>query len=636
MEKAKLVDDLLVNMEYQAEQSPRSCFVVFSSREAHVEIVIDCIENVFQESGQFQVVRLDQHLKSGDSQYAELTELLASCCFAVVILDGFRPNVLFEYGILRGLHKPCIVLLEDEATVDVPGFFPVATEDLPPKPQVDMDRHFSDVKDRFYLRYNRNKPKQIRSLLQSEHRKLTGQIENEFLHSMFPHKEIIESELKAHLNMVVEVFTKNDHDLQGDEMPAIDLAHSHVSRLAKEHHVALPPRYFSTLARTYAKLNATEKAVTLIDGALLGTSDDATLLSDKAYILRRSGDFAAALSALEAAIKIRPKAEFLWHNKGLTLEKLGEAEKAIHSYKKAIALDSSCAMLHFHYGVALYERDDFHAAADELNEALKLRPEDDVFLVWKARAFHCLGKTDDARKIIETVLASDSTNADAWFVLGRIEKDNAAALQHFRKAVELDPEHGGALCSSAACLSNLGQFQEALDIFAEMHKTCPRHELCPTLISNICTTLGELDRPEDGVAAADKILERHPENPGALQAKACSLARLGEHDSAQEIFAKLVDANPLDSELLYNQACAYALARRYTEAVKALQAAIELDPRWQQSAMHDSDFSSLRRTKAYRTAFSSGRSARNHRTAAKKKASREGKTRPTRASRTTK
>lgn len=634
METTKLVDDLLVDMEYQADQAPRTCFVVFSSREAHVEIVMDCIETVFQESGQFKVVRLDRHLKSGDSQYAELTELLASCCFAVVILDGFRPNVLFEYGVLRGLHKPCIVLLEEEATVDIPGFFPDDTDGLPQKPPINMDRHFSDVKDRFYLRYDKNKPKQIRTLLEAEHRKLSDQIETEFLHSMFPHKEVIETELKAHLNTIVDVFTAGDNDLEGHELQSIELADSHVSRLAKEHNVELPPRYYSTLARSYAKLNAPEKGVELIDDALSGAPDDAALLSDKAFILRLSGDLAAALDAIEAAIQIRPNAEFLWHNKGLTLEKLGEEDKAIAAYKHAITLDASCPMLHFHYAVALYEKDEHRAAADQLDEALALEPKDETFLLWKARVLHALGDPAEARKLVEVVLESDATNADAWFVLGRIEEDEETALQHFRKAAELNPKHGGALCSSAACLSNLGHFNEALDIFNEMHETCSRHETCPTLIANICTTLGKLDRPEDALAAAEEVLKRHPESHGALQARACSLARIGKHAAAQDIFGMLVEDNPRDSELIYNRACAYALAKTFDEAVAALQRAIELDPQWAQVAADDSDLSGLRRTKAYRATFPSTRNLRGRRNKPKK--TEETKRRPTRASRTTK
>jgi tetratricopeptide (TPR) repeat protein len=628
MKKSKLVGDILVNMDYQSEQSPRSCFVVFSSREAHVDIVMDCIDSVFQESGQFEVARLDQHLKSGDSQYGELTEHLASCCFAVVVLDGFRPNVLFEYGILAGLRKPCIVLVEEKATVDVPGFFSPAIQDMPPSPMIDMDKQFSDVKDRYYLRYNRNKPKQIRSLLEDAYQKLAGQIESEFRDSMFPHKEIVTSELQAHLTTIVDIFTADQDALKGDEKGALARANTHVTRIAKTHNVLLPSRYFSTLARAYAKLRATDRAVKTIDEGLSGTSDDIVLLSAKAYVLRSNGEDEDALRALDDAIELRDDIESLWHNRGITLEKLDRHEEAVTCYEKAIALDAGCAMLHYHYGIALYERKDFAAADSEFTKAIQIRPVDTTFRLWKARTLHSLGQLPEARKLIDAILTTDPANANAWFVLGRFEKDSATALEYFQKAVQLNPNHGGALCSSAAELSNLGRLQEALDIFSEMDKTCYRHESCPTLNSNITATLCKQGRAQDAVSAAEKFLARNPGNPAGLHAKARGHTRLGQYAIAQDIFGKLIASTPDDAELIYNQACAYALAKKYSTAVTCLQRAIDLDSKWSTSAKHDADFSSLRRTKVYRTAFPA-KSRTRCGTTSKKKTSRKKTSRPT-------
>jgi tetratricopeptide (TPR) repeat protein len=188
-------------------------------------------------------------------------------------------------------------------------------------------------------------------------------------------------------------------------------------------------------------------------------------------------------------VKVRPKAEFLWHNKGITLEKLDRTDEALQCYKKAIALDSGCADLHYHYGIVLYERDDFQTACNEFNKALQIRHDDSNFLLWKARALAALSKTEEARQIVNFLIADNQKNADAWFVLGRIEKDDATALPYFQKAYKIRPKHGGALCSSAACLSNLGKFDEALDIFLKMGGFCPRHEFCETLLMNICTTI---------------------------------------------------------------------------------------------------------------------------------------------------
>ncbi len=39
--------------------------------------------------------------------------------FGVVVLDGLRPNVVFEYGVLHELTKPVILLKEKNAILDI-------------------------------------------------------------------------------------------------------------------------------------------------------------------------------------------------------------------------------------------------------------------------------------------------------------------------------------------------------------------------------------------------------------------------------------------------------------------------------------------------------------------------------------
>jgi len=602
MDTPKIVDDLLVNLKYQANRPPRSCFVVFSSREKHVEIVIDCVETVFQKAKtrRFEVQRLDQHLKSGDSQYTELTDLLSSCCFAVVILDGFRPNVLFEYGILRGLGKPCIVLLSHGATIDVHGFFSGDIQGLPAAPEVDMDKHFSDVKDRFYLRYDRNNPKQIRDTLQAAYRKLDKQIEDEFLHSMFPHKDVIEKEIKAHLTAIVSVLSKSREKTTSSDIGIVDAAHSHIVRIATEHSVALPQRFFSVVAHAYANANDIDKAVGVIDGCLSGKEADVQLLSEKAYMLRKDGKLDRALAALDEALRLRPQAEFLWHNKAITLDRQGHMKEAERCYKQAIRFDSGCPSLHYHYGILLYEKVQYASALRAFEKAVRLRPEDEEFQLWRARALHSTGKVKEARDIVNTLLKKHPENADAWFVLGRIENDDAKALECFQKAVRIDPKHGGALCSSAACLANLGRYDEALPIFERMHENCPRHQTCDTLISNICTTLGQLGRAKDGLRVCAKLLAIHPQNPGILKAKACCLARMGKHTEAITLFKSLLTKSPSDADLLYNSACGFALANQVADALESLRRAVTIDRKYRDMAHQDADFANIRRASAFR------------------------------------
>ncbi len=603
MEIPKIVDDLRVTMKYQVEESPRTCFIVFSSREEHVEVVIDCIDIVFDKIQKYKVVRLDQHLKSGDSQFTELTDLLNTCCFAIIILDGFRPNVLFEYGVLKGLGKPCIVLLEENATADIQGFFTDQDKVSVSAPAIDIDKHFSDVKDRFYVRYNRNKPKEIRATLQAEFTKHKKQIENEFLNILFPHWDIVEKEITQHLETIVNIFNKHEDSSGENDIVSIDTANSHIVRIANENNISLPNRYFSTIAHSYEKAGDPQKALALIDSTLKGISDDVPLLSDKAFILRSSGNFKDALKSLDAGIKLRPKAEFLWHNKAITLDMLDKEEEAEQCFKKAIALKSGCTLVHYHYGVLLYNKNDFKLALEEFNKALKNQPDEPKYLLWKARSLDGLGSKEEARQIIDGLVSSEPSDADVWFVMGSMEEDETKSFEFFQKAVQLDPNHGGALCSSAAHLSNQGRLDEAIIIFSDMQNFCPRHEICKTLTTNICTTLIRLERYDDGIKICNKMLEKQPDHDGALHSKAMCLARKGKNSLSLEIFSRLLNKSPKDADLWYDQACTYVLAKKSREAVQSLQKSIALNPKYKTTVLSDADFDPIRRTKVFREAI---------------------------------
>ena len=41
------------------------------------------------------------------------------CVLGIVILDGFRPNVLFEFGVLMGLEKPVVLLKDKNAEINI-------------------------------------------------------------------------------------------------------------------------------------------------------------------------------------------------------------------------------------------------------------------------------------------------------------------------------------------------------------------------------------------------------------------------------------------------------------------------------------------------------------------------------------
>lgn len=87
------------------------CLLVYSDQK-HVSYINDLLsltENSIRAHG-FKPQRLSREIKSGQDYFATISSLLDSCALVLVILDGLRPNVVFEFGYAMAKSKPVIII----------------------------------------------------------------------------------------------------------------------------------------------------------------------------------------------------------------------------------------------------------------------------------------------------------------------------------------------------------------------------------------------------------------------------------------------------------------------------------------------------------------------------------------------
>jgi hypothetical protein len=161
----------------KAKIAKPSYFLSFSTGEAHVELFAECLDLVFGKH--FNLKRTPDVLQSDSSQHDSIFDLIRKCSFGVVCLDGLRPNVLFEYGIMRGANLPILLFKEDSATVDVAHLYGsdiAISAGLPPRPPIDVSRLFSDIQDRHYVVWKRFQVRQTMATIWQQYEKKKDQI----------------------------------------------------------------------------------------------------------------------------------------------------------------------------------------------------------------------------------------------------------------------------------------------------------------------------------------------------------------------------------------------------------------------------------------------------------------------------
>jgi len=117
-------------------------------------------------------------LESGADQHSQITDLIEECSFAVVVLDGLRPNVTYEYGLLEACEKPIILLKEQSATVDIRSLVGESVNLAVTSPPLNIDNHFSDVKGVNYAVWNRLDPAAAVNTIWQEYKKKKSKIKD--------------------------------------------------------------------------------------------------------------------------------------------------------------------------------------------------------------------------------------------------------------------------------------------------------------------------------------------------------------------------------------------------------------------------------------------------------------------------
>ncbi len=152
------------------------CFVSYSSREPHVPTLFPCLWIALSPS--FDLRLTPSALESGADQRSQIIDLIEGCSFAVVVLDGLRPNVTYEYGLLEAYGKPIILLKEQSATVDIKSLVGESVNLAVTSPALSIDSHFSDIKGVNYALWNRLDPANTVKTIWQEYKKKKSKIKD--------------------------------------------------------------------------------------------------------------------------------------------------------------------------------------------------------------------------------------------------------------------------------------------------------------------------------------------------------------------------------------------------------------------------------------------------------------------------
>ncbi len=244
--------------------------------------------------------------------------------------------------------------------------------------------------------------------------------------------------------------------------------------------VALNPRFAVAqvnLGLVLLKSGDYSAAAPHLDRAIqvLGQSPDAAYpryLRAKIYTARGKAERAAA--DLQQAVSLEPNFAEAWSDLGEARKTLLDNSGALAAFEQAVHFAPNDPVAQSRLGLELLDQRKVGQAIPHLEEAVRLDPQNQSALYSLERALRQAGQPQQADvvqgKLIALLHHRDQAAEEALQAIQLNDQGVAlekagklrAALEKYRAALELDPQHVGIRVNFAAALLHLGQWNEGV------------------------------------------------------------------------------------------------------------------------------------------------------------------------------
>jgi len=161
-----------------------------------------------------------------------------------------------------------------------------------------------------------------------------------------------------------------------------------------------------------------------------------------------------------------------------------------------------------HYAAVLWQRGEPMKALEQINEALRLAPDDVPLCLAGGRMTMELGLLDDADRLASAALRAAPQSADAWHLQGQValaRGRDEAALADFHHGLAIAPDDRGLLLDTAEVYRRLGRPRRALSTLAALGESYGPQQtpgLVLALEGMALEALGRTDDARDSYQAA--------------------------------------------------------------------------------------------------------------------------------------
>lgn len=180
------------------------------------------------------------------------------------------------------------------------------------------------------------------------------------------------------------------------------------------------------------------------------------------------GETENALADFNRAIELDSILIAAYVNRGWIYHKIGEYENAIADFERAIELDSHYYKAYIGRAYMYYLAEEYEQAIDYYTTALELNSEENVGYFYRGKSYHLLGQYELAIDDFTAYIAIDPNDVFGFYSRGLVYYDmdlHDLALKDFYSVIEIDPSFYYVYHSIGSSYYMQGDYEVALENF---------------------------------------------------------------------------------------------------------------------------------------------------------------------------
>jgi predicted O-linked N-acetylglucosamine transferase (SPINDLY family) len=295
------------------------------------------------------------------------------------------------------------------------------------------------------------------------------------------------------------------------------------------------------------------------------------------------GRFEPALKFAERALALSPGSSELHFHRGELHCAGRQHERALESYRAAIALRPEYVAAINNLGDTLLVLGRAQEALAQFERVLGLSPSHVEALNNRGNALQALGRCDDALRSFGEALAASPGNADILSnrasTLLSLER-NGEAEADCRRALASRPGHGHALTNLAKAQFHRGMVEEAAATIAQAIAAKP--DSAEAWVEQ-GVVLAALRRHQDAWNSYDRALKLAPDLVNAWIGSGVLYSQVAKYDAAVKCYRRALALRPQNALAFFDLGHSLRALRRTKEARLAFDEAFKLDPGFEEA-----------------------------------------------------